>query len=89
MKHHEYFVLNGVGCFAKRSSPRSLKDPFRAFTKIDLHRAFPLCCRCRENSLTGLRQDRVEGGPFGFAQGKLFDCVAVRFANGNFAQDDR
>lgn len=31
---------------------------------------------------------RKHGGPLGFARGRLFDCVAARCADGNFAQDD-
>jgi hypothetical protein len=42
----------------------------------------------RENALMRLRLRRHYRGPFGFAQGRLFDCVALRFADGNFAQDD-
>jgi hypothetical protein len=36
--------------------------------------------------LTRCRRNR---GPFGSAQGRLFDCVVVRVADDNFAQDDR
>jgi hypothetical protein len=32
---------------------------------------------------------RRSGGPFGSAQGRLFDCVVIRVADDNFAQDDR
>jgi hypothetical protein len=39
--------------------------------------------------LTLLLQCRLGRGPFGSAQGRLFDCVIVRVADDHFAQDDR
>jgi hypothetical protein len=33
---HASVILNGVNCFAKRSRSTELKDPFHAFTEIDL-----------------------------------------------------
>jgi len=37
----------------------------------------------------GVRGGAEVRGPLGFARGRLFDCVGLRFANANFAQDDR
>ncbi len=39
--------------------------------------AYPYPCRCVRCR-----------GPFGFAQGRLFDSVVARFATANSAQDD-
>jgi hypothetical protein len=42
-----------------------------------------------ENALTRAGKWRLGRGPFGSAQGRLFDCVIVRVADDHFGQDDR
>ena len=44
---------------------------------------------CGEKGVERRSGDQRHGGPFGFAQGRLFDCGAHGEAVSTFAQDDR
>ena len=73
-------MLSGVGISRSESSIQS-KEPLRAFSEMKIEGS-------SHDTFVGVRE--LPNGPLPGLRGMgSFDCVAGRFADSNFAQDDR
>ena len=73
-------ILSGVGISRSESSTQS-KEPVRALSEMKIEGS---------SHDTSMAWTELPEGPVPGLRGMgSFDCVAGRFADGNFAQDDR